>query len=112
MRKALEGLLDPHHKKKFLSRIEVREVFKLSKSGIIAGCYVAKGKVHRKAQIDVMRNGEVVFSGVISSLKRFKDDVKDVAEGYECGISIDGFDKMQAGDVFEAYEVETIIRTL
>lgn len=112
VRKALEGLLDPHHKKKFLSRIEVREVFKLSKSGIIAGCYVTKGKVQRKAQIDVVRNGEVVFSGTISSLKRFKDDVRDVAEGYECGISIDGFDKIQAGDVLEAYEIETIVRTL
>ena len=112
VRKALEGLLEPKRKKKFLSRIEVRQVFKLSKSGIVAGCQVLKGKVYRKSMVDVIRNGEVVYSGIISSLKRFKDDVREVNEGYECGVTLDNYDKIQAGDILEAFEVETIARTL
>ncbi|MFA5088411.1 MAG: translation initiation factor IF-2 [Candidatus Omnitrophota bacterium] len=112
IKKALEGLLEPKIKKKFASRVEIRQVFKLSKSGIVAGCFVQKGKVHRKDHIDIMRNGEVVYSGVISSLKRFKDDVRDVTEGAECGITIDGFDKIQVGDIIESYELERIARTL
>jgi translation initiation factor IF-2 len=112
MRKALEGLLEPKIKRKFLSRIEIRQVFKLSKSGIVAGCYVTKGKVTRKAKIDIVRNNEVIYSGKISSLKRFKDDVKEVSEGYECGITIEGFTKVEPGDIIEAFELETIARTL
>lgn len=112
MRMALEGLLDAKKVKNFLSRIEVREVFKLSKSGIVAGCYVAKGKVKRKVHVDVIRNGEVVFTGILSSLKRFKDDVKEVSEGMECGLTIQGFDKYMAGDVVEAYDVQSIAQKL
>lgn len=112
MRKALEGLLEAKTKKNFLSRIEIREVFKLSKQGTVAGCYVQKGKVHRKAHVDVIRDEEVIFSGVIGALKRFKDDVRDVTEGMECGIKLDGFDKYQQGDIIEAYEIESIAQTL
>ena len=112
MIKALEGLLEPKTKKKFLSRIEIRQVMKLSKSGIVAGCYVQKGKVTRKANVDVIRNGEIVYSGVLSSLKRFKDDVREVGEGLECGLTVGGFDQIQAGDVLEAYELEKILRKL
>jgi len=112
MRKALEGLLEAKTKKNFLSRIEIREVFKLSKQGIVAGCYVEKGKVHRKASIDIIRNEETVFSGTIGSLKRFKDDVREVSEGMECGITINGFDKIQSGDIIEAYDLETIVQKL
>ncbi|MDP2654838.1 MAG: translation initiation factor IF-2 [Candidatus Omnitrophota bacterium] len=112
IRKALEGLLEPKLKKKFLSRIEVRQVFKLSKSGIVAGCFVVKGKVHRKAKAELIRNGEVAYTGSISSLKRFKDDVRDVAEGFECGLTLEGFDKFEPGDIIEAFEVESIARTL
>jgi len=112
MRKALEGLLEAKTKKNFLSRIEIREVFKLSKQGIVAGCYVKKGKVQRKVHVDVIRNEEIVFSGTIGSLKRFKDDVREVSEGMECGITVDGFDKIQAGDVLEAYELEKIVQKL
>ena len=112
MRKALEGLLEPKTRKKFMARIEVRQVFKLSKSGIVAGCFVQKGKVSRKANVDVLRNGEIVFSNIISSLKRFKDDVRDVGEGMECGITVQGFDAIQTGDVLEAYELEKIARKL
>ncbi|MCK5345342.1 MAG: translation initiation factor IF-2, partial [Candidatus Heimdallarchaeota archaeon] len=112
VKNALEGLLEPKIKRKFLSRIEVRQVFKLSKSGMVAGCYVVKGKVTRKADVDVVRNGDVVFTGKITTLKRFKDDVREVAEGYECGIAIDGYSKIEAGDVLEAYELESIARTI
>jgi len=112
MKKALEGLLEVKTKKNFLSRIEIREVFKLSKQGIVAGCYVQKGKVHRKAHVDIIRDGEIVFSGVISALKRFKDDVKDVTEGMECGIKLDGYDGYEKGDIIEAYELESIAQTL
>lgn len=112
VRKALEGLLEPKKRRKFLSRIEVRQVFKLSKAGNVAGCFVTKGKVNRKAKIDVIRNGEVVFTGNLSSLKRFKDDVREVSEGFECGITVQGYDAVEPGDIIEAYEVESIARTL
>jgi len=112
VRSAVEGLLEPAKKRNFLARIEVRQVFKLSKSGIIAGCFVRKGTVHRKDQIDVIRDGETIYSGTIGSLKRFKDDVKEVKEGYECGISVAGFDTIQEGDELEAFEIESIARTL
>ena len=112
MRNALEGMLEPTMKKNFVGRIEVREVFKLSKFGIVAGCFVQKGKVKRKNHADVVRNGEVVHSSAISSLKRFKDDVREVSEGMECGVTIDGFDKYQVGDIFEVYELERIVRKL
>jgi len=112
VRKALEGMLDPRKKRKPLARVDVRQVFKLSRSGIIAGCYVTKGKVPRKAQVEVIRNGDVVHTGKITSLKRFKDDVREVGEGFECGISIEGFDKYQSGDILDVFEIETIARTL
>ncbi len=112
VRKALEGMLAPKMKRRDLSQIDVRQVFKLSKSGIIAGCYVTKGKVTRKSNIEVIRNGEVIFSGTISTLKRFKDDVREVAEGYECGVSINGFTDFQPGDKLVTFEIETIARTL
>jgi len=112
VRKALEGLLEPKKKRKFLARIEVRQVFKLSKAGLIAGCFVLKGRVPRKAQVDVIRDDETIYTGQISSLKRFKDDVREVQEGYECGVALDRFTDYQAGDIFEAFELETIERKL
>ncbi len=108
---ALEGLLEPKMRKKFIGRVDIRQVFTLSR-GIVAGCYVSKGKIHRKVAVDVLRNGQVVFSGKLSSLKRFKDDVREVMEGYECGLTVEGFDTIQVGDVVEAYEVEAIARKL
>lgn len=112
IRNALEGLLEAKKFKKFLCRIEIREVFKLSKQGIVAGCYVLKGKVQRKANVDVIRDDEIVYSGKIGSLKRFKDDVKEVTEGMECGITVDGFNQIQAGDIIEAYNVEVVAQKL
>ncbi len=112
IRSALSGLLEPKLKRKFLGRVEIRQVFQLSRSGKVAGCFVAKARVNRKATIDVMRNGESVFTGTLSSLKRFKDDVREVAEGFECGLTVQGFNDIQPGDIVEAYEVESIARTL
>ncbi len=112
IKQALEGLLEAKTKKNFLGRAEIRQVFKLSKHGIVAGCYLMKGKVHRKAHADVIRNEEVVFSGKLSSLKRFKDDVKEVTEGMECGIVVSNFDKYQSGDIIEMYELESVAQKL
>ncbi len=112
IKKALEGLLEAKIRKKFLGRVEIREVFKLSKQGTVAGCYVTKGRVTRKDHVDVVRNGEPVYTGTISGLKRFKDDVKDVTEGTECGISFAGFTAFEAGDIIEVYEIERIAQKI
>jgi len=112
IRKALEGLLAPKLKRHFVGKVEIRNVFKLSRSGVVAGCYVQKGKIRSKSQIDILRNGETVYTGHIGSLKRFKDDVKEVAENFECGITINGFTNIQVGDIIEAFDIESIARKL
>ena len=109
---AIEGMLEPKIKKVFVGRVEIRKVFKLSRSGTIAGCFVQKGKIVRTSLVTVIRNGEAVFEGKLSSLKRFKDDVREVAEGFECGISFTGFDGMLEGDIIEAHDIEKIARKL
>jgi len=109
---AIEGLLEPKLKKMFQGKVEVRKVFKLSRSGMVAGCFVIKGKVTRSSQISVVRNGASIFEGKISTLKRFKDDVREVAEGFECGITVHGFDGLQEGDTIESYDIQKIARTL
>jgi translation initiation factor IF-2 len=78
----------------------------------VAGCFVTKGKINRNSVVSLVRNGEVVFEGKIASLKRFKDDVRDVQEGFECGISLAGFDQIMEGDIIEAYDIEKIARKL
>jgi translation initiation factor IF-2 len=112
VKKALEGLLAPKLKRHFVGKIEIRNVFKLSRSGVVAGCYVQKGKVRSKNQIDILRNGNVIHTGQIGSLKRFKDDVKEVTENFECGIVINNFTDIQVGDIIEAFEIESIARKL
>lgn len=112
VKKSLSGLLAPKIKRTFLARIEVRQVFNLSRSGFVAGCFVVKGKAKRKDRVEVHRNGEVVYDGCIASLKRFKDDVKDVAEGYECGLTLDNYDELLEGDSIEAYHLEEIARSI
>ncbi len=112
VRRSLEGLLAPKVNRKFLGRIEVRQVFKLSKSGMVAGCFVVKGKASRKMKADVVREGEVVHTSEIGTLKRFKDDVREVAEGYECGLTLNNYDKLMEGDILELYELEQVARTL
>lgn len=109
---ALEGMLEPKLKKVFLGRAEVRKVFKLSKAGTVAGCFVSKGKIVRNSLVNLVRNGEMIFEGNISSLRRFKDDVREVTEGFECGIGLGVFDNLQEGDIIEAYEIEKIARKL
>ena len=101
---ALEGLLSPEIKEEMKGLVTVREVFKVSKVGTIAGCYVTEGKINRNNPIRIIREGVVIYDGEIDSLKRFKDDVKEVSSGYECGISITNFNDIKVGDEFESYE--------
>lgn len=101
---AMEGMLAPEFEEKVMGNIEVREVFNITKVGQVAGCYVLDGKVSRQMKIRIIRDGIVVHTGKISALKRFKDDVKDVSHGYECGLSIEKFDKIAVGDIIEAFE--------
>lgn len=109
---ALEGMLSPEKKETVEGTAEVREVFKVSKVGTIAGCYVSEGRIDRKGHARLIRDGVVVYDGEISSLKRFKDDAKEVREGFECGIGIANFNDIKVGDVIEAYSVEEVARTL
>lgn len=108
--KAMTGLLAPDIKEVELGKTEVREVFRISKVGQVAGCYVVEGKITRDSQIRVVRDGILVHEGKLSGLRRFKDDVKEVAEGYECGISIANFNDIQEGDVIESFREESVAR--
>jgi translation initiation factor IF-2 len=112
VRDALEGMLSPEQRETVLGSAEVREVFKIKRVGTIAGCYVTHGTIERKGQARLIRDGIVVYDGEFSSLKRFKDDVKEVREGFECGIGIENFNDIKVGDVIECYSVEEIARTL
>lgn len=102
---AMEGMLAPEFEEKITCNIEIREVFNITKVGTIAGCYVLDGKVNRNTKVRVIRDGIVIHSGSLGSLKRFKDDVKEVAAGYECGLNIDGFNDIKVGDIIEGYEM-------
>ncbi len=110
--KAMEGLLEPEMKEIFLGTAEVRQVFKVSKIGTIAGCVVQKGKILRNASCRVMRDGKKVHQGKVTSLKRFKDDAREVLEGYECGIGVSQFDEMLSGDRIEVFELQKLARKL
>jgi len=101
---AMLGMLAPEYEEKVMGNIEVREVFNITKIGQVAGCYVLDGKITRSMKIRIIRDGIVVHTGKVSALKRFKDDVKEVTHGYECGISIEKFEKMEVGDIIEAFE--------
>ena len=112
IKSAMEGMLEPKVEEKIVGEVEIREVFKVSKVGAIAGCYVTDGKIARSNKIRIIRDGIVVHSGDLESLKRFKDDVKDVTKGYECGLKIKNYNDIQAGDVVEAYEEVEVKRKL
>ena len=112
VRAAMEGLLEPEYKEVVQGRAEVRELFKVPKIGTIAGCYVTDGKIMRSANLKLVRDSVVVFDGKILSLKRFKDDAREVLAGFECGISIDGFNDIHVGDVIESYINEQLERKL
>ncbi len=109
---AIEGMLSPEIEEKILCNIEVRDVFRITKVGTVAGCYVLDGKVTRHTRIRVIRDGIVVYTGTLGSLKRFKDDVKEVLSGYECGLNIDNFNDIKVGDIIEGYEEIEIKRRL
>ena len=110
VKSAMIGMLEPEYREVILGKAEIRETYKISNVGTIAGCYVLDGKIVRNSEVRIIREGVVVFEGVLASLKRFKDDVKEVASGYECGLSIDRFNDIKVGDIIEAFKMEAIIR--
>ena len=112
IKQAMEGMLKPDTKEEVAATVEVRETFKVPKIGTIAGCYVQSGTVRRSGVVNVIRDQIVIHSGKIASLKRFKDDVREVAAGYECGIGLEGYDNIQAGDQFEIIEIIEVARKL
>ena len=112
MRDAMEGLLSAKIQENIVGSAEIRETFKISKLGTIAGCIVNEGKILRSSRVRVLREGIVVYTGLLGSLKRFKDDAKEVVKGYECGLNIDKFNDIKVGDVIEAYEEVEIKQTL
>ena len=105
---AMKGMLAPQFKEVLLGHAEVRQTYKVSKIGTIAGCYVQDGKIVRNASVRLVRDGIVIHEGELASLKRFKDDVKEVATGYECGLSIEKYNDIKDGDIIEAYTMEQI----
>jgi len=110
MQAAMKGMLEPEYKEVITARLVVRQTFKVSSIGTIAGCYVEDGKVNRNNNIRVIRNGVVIYEGKIASLKRFKDDVREVAAGYECGLTIEKFNDIKEGDILETYTIEEVKR--
>ena len=112
MRDAMEGLLSAKIEENIVGSAEIRETFKISKVGTIAGCFVTEGKILRSSRVRVIRDGVVVYTGELGSLKRFKDDAKEVAKGFECGLNIDRFNDIKVGDVVEAYEEVEVKQTL
>ncbi|MDA9755697.1 translation initiation factor IF-2, partial [Flavobacteriales bacterium] len=112
MRDAMEGLLSAKIEENIVGSAEIRETFKISKVGTIAGCFVTEGKILRSSKVRVIREGVVVYTGALGSLKRFKDDAKEVAKGFECGLNIERFNDIKVGDVVEAYEEVEVKQTL
>ncbi len=112
IKSAMEGMLAPKLEEKIVAEVEIRETFKISKVGTIAGCMVLEGKINRNNDIRIIREGVVIHTGRLASLKRFKDDVKEVAQGYECGLNIDRFNDIQVGDIVEAFEQVEVKRKL
>ena len=112
IKSAMEGMLAPKFEEKIVAEVEIRETFKISKVGTIAGCMVLDGKINRNNDIRIIRDGVVIHTGRLASLKRFKDDVKEVNQGYECGLNIDRFNDIQVGDIVEAFEQVEVKRKL
>ncbi len=112
LKSAIEGMLAPEIEENITANLEVRDVFKITKVGTVAGCMVLDGKIHRNANIRLIRDGIVVYTGALGSLKRFKDDVKEVSSGYECGLNIERFNDIKVGDIIEAFETVEVARKL
>ena len=109
---ALSGMLAPDRKESVMGMVEIREVFKISRIGTVAGCYVTEGMIKRSAQIRLLRENVVIFTGELDSLKRFKDDVREVKSGFECGLSLKGYNDIEIGDKLEAFEIVEVARSL
>jgi translation initiation factor IF-2 len=109
---ALSGMLTPDRKESILGLVEIRQVFRISKVGVVAGCYVTEGLIKRGAQIRLLRENVVIYTGELDSLKRFKDDVREVKSGFECGLSLKNYNDIEVGDQLEAFEVVEVERSL
>jgi translation initiation factor IF-2 len=112
LKAAMSGMLAPEKREEILGSAEIRQVFKASKVGSIAGCMVLTGIVKRTARLRLLRNNTVIYTGELESLKRFKDDAKEVKEGFECGLNIKGYNDIVEGDVLEFFEIKDVARTL
>jgi len=112
VKEAMQGMLSPDVVEEIVCSVEVRDVFKITKVGTVAGCYVLDGKINRNTKIRLIRDGIVIYEGALGSLKRFKDDVKEVAKGYECGLNIDNYNDIKVNDIIEGYELKEVERTL
>jgi translation initiation factor IF-2 len=112
VRAALEGLLEPELREVVNGRAEVRDIFSIPKIGVISGCYINEGRMARNGKVRVIRDGVVIYEGNIASLRRFKDDAKEVQQGYECGIGLEKFQDLKPGDILEGYAIEEIKRVL
>jgi len=104
------GMLEPEYRENVLGKAEVRETYKISNVGTIAGCYVLEGKVKRNCEVRIIRDNIVILEGKLASLKRFKDDAKEVTSGFECGLSIEKFNDLKVGDIIESFEMEAVER--
>lgn len=112
IKSAMEGMLSPEVKEEIVATLEIRDIFKVTKVGTVAGCYVKEGKITRNTLVRVIRDGIVIYTGELGSLKRFKDDVKEVTGGYECGLNIQNFNDLKVGDVIEGYKEVEVKKTL
>jgi translation initiation factor IF-2 len=112
VKKAMEGLLAPTFVENTIGKAEVRQLFKLSKSGWVAGCMVVQGVVRRSGKVRLFREGAMIFDGKLAALRRFKEDVREVKEGFDCGMSFEGFSDIKEGDVVECFEVQEVRQSL
>jgi translation initiation factor IF-2 len=112
VKQALQGMLSPEAREEFIGYAEIRQVFSVTKVGKVAGCRVTEGVVKRGAGVRLLRDQKVIYEGNLKTLKRFKDEVREVKDGYECGISLENWEDIQEGDVLECYEVREVQRTL
>jgi translation initiation factor IF-2 len=112
MKAALTGMLSPTLRERFLGNAEIREVFNITKVGKVAGCMVREGLVRRGAKVRLLRDSVVIHEGSLKTLKRFKDEVREVREGTECGMAFENYDNIEKGDVIECFEVESVARAL
>jgi translation initiation factor IF-2 len=112
IRNAMEGMLAPDYEEKTIGEVEVRDTFKVPKIGVIAGCYVTSGSIKRNSSVHIIRDGVEIYTGKVSSLKRFKDDAREVDAGYECGVGVENYNDIKAGDRLEVFEMEEIAKTL